>query len=414
MKLKQNITAIRFLVLALLALLSVVAMPTTARAQGDAKKDAAKVDQPKQSEESGVETKKVYVIPFRGEFGHDISATPVKKVLEDARKAEPDYLVVELNCAFASYGRRLRDDANAAGKFVYDQLETAREIAVLMTDDIRDSAEWKKKPQLIMWVKRALGGTAFIPFVSRDIYYASEAHHGGIGYMEEMFKGVGDEVAQEKQYSLRLGRAEGLAVKGGYDPRIIKAMSRSETVLSYSIINGKAELYDDTSGDFVLTIDGSKEESKDNYEDIIRFKGKAVLTLDAPTALKLGISKGTVDSMDDLLSELGIARNSKVVKGKAEKIFESWSEEVNGAERDFIKYWKDFGQVQVAGATAAERNKGRAQQIGILKKIAELLKKYKEAINPRAIQGAPAQWENNIESRIDAIQQQIRLDKDKK
>ena len=50
-------------------------------------------------------------------------------------------------------------------------------------------------------------------------------------------------------------------------------------------------------------------------------------------------------------------------------------------------------------------------QIGVLNKIRGLLNKYKEAINPRAIQGAPEGWDQEIDIMLEQIRQQIRVDK---
>lgn len=366
-----------------------------------------------ESDQDKIENKGVYVITMKGELGHNVSATPLKRVLDDAKKSQPDFLICVVDFDFSFFGQKMKDQANAAGGQAYNQLEKVRELGVLMTDDIRDDPTWKKKPQLVMWVKKALGGPAFLPFISPIIYYHSDALHGGIGYLEKSFGGTGDEVVREKQYSLRLGRAEGLAIKGGYDPRIILAMSRSETVLSYDLVNGKAVLRDDDKGQEVLTIDGSKEENKDNYEDIIRGKGKAVLTLNARTALALGISKGTVDTMDDLLSELGIARNHTMIKGKSESILKTWASDVEEAETQFSELWAKFNEIQVAGKNASERNKARGRQLGVLRSISDLLRKYKEAINPRAIKGSPDNWENEIDRMTAKIQQDMRMDKGK-
>ncbi len=71
--------------------------------------------------------------------------------------------------AFGGYGTRLEDhEANPRmTSFAFQQLETAREVQTLFTDGIRDDPNWKtregKKPELIMWVKRAMGGARSSP-----------------------------------------------------------------------------------------------------------------------------------------------------------------------------------------------------------------------------------------------------------
>lgn len=371
----------------------------------------------KQAEAPSADAQRVYVINFRGEFGQDVTATPLKEALTEAKKLKADVIVMRIDCAFTYRGQE-RDDFNPADAgAAFNQLETARQLGTLLTDQIRDDPEWKSntpsgKPRLVAWVKKALGGVAFMPFIAPEIYYTSDARHGGIGYLERIFAGRGDFVVQQKQYSLRLGRAEGLAIKGGHDEKIIRAMSRSDYVLSFSLVGGKPVYFENMTGDELLTDDGDPEAGRaDTMEAIVRMEGNDVLTLDAKKAQRLGLSLGTVDTLDDLAFELGINRSYTVLPGKADRIFSNWSRDVRAAEDEIRKLFRDFQRVQIQGETPEERNRGRGQQIRILEDIKRLLDRYGEGINPRAIQGAPDQWEVQINQIIEQIKQQIRLDK---
>lgn len=363
---------------------------------------------------------KVYVINFKGEFGHDISATPMKAVLAEAKKMKADVIVIKIDCDFKYMGQARQEYNPADAGAAYNQLETVRQLGTLITDEIRDDADWKVntptgKPRLVAWVKKALGGVAFMPFLAPEIYYTSDGRHGGIGYLETIFGSTGDEVVRQKQYSLRLARAEGLAIKGGHEEKLIKAMSYAYYVLSVSFVGGKPEYHEDMTGDELLTDDANEDAGRrDTLEQIIRFQGNDVLTLDAKMAYRLGLSKGTVDTLEDLAFELGISRNYAVLSGKSDKIFATWAGDVSDAEQEFAKLWRDFGRVEVQGNTPEERNRGRGQQIRILEQIKKLLERYGEAINPRAIRGAPEQWEVRINQIIEEIKQQIRLDKPQK
>lgn len=362
--------------------------------------------------DDGLTHQKVFYIELKGEFGRDISVTPLKSILAEAKRAQPDVIIFKVATDFKVHGVERQDFNAADAGAAFNQLETVRELQTLFTDGIRDDPEWKTKPRLVMWVKKALGGVAFFPFVAPEIYYTSDALHGGIGALELIFEGVGDKVVQEKQYSLRLGRAEGLAIKGGYDARIIKAMTRIDYVLSYTLVGGKPVYFEDMSGDVLLTDDGDRgKQRRDTLEDEVRFRGNDVLTLNPQNALVLGVSKGTADTLDELLSELGIARTAELVKNRSASTLGEWSKNITEAEKDFARHWRDYGRITVTGATPAERNKGRGQQIGKLNDINTLLKRYKEAINPQQIQGAPEQWESRIDLMINQIKQQMRLDR---
>ncbi|MFN7558994.1 MAG: hypothetical protein ACK5RX_06495, partial [bacterium] len=169
----------------------------------------------------------VYLIKVRGEVGTDFSATPLKRALDDAKKIQPDVIVLQIDSAVKpknGRGGEGKDGENLLTEQsqAFDSVDSVTEISTLLIDDIRDNKGWVKKPRLVAWVKRALGPAAFLPFVCKDIYYTPDAVHGGIGYLDYYFNGVGDVVVREKQRSLRMGRAEGLAVKGGHDFRIIR------------------------------------------------------------------------------------------------------------------------------------------------------------------------------------------------
>lgn len=381
---------------------------------GEGEKDETPGIAPSQKKEAAVvgpDTKKVYFINMRGEIGRDVSYTPMKQILADMKKVQPDYLVIRVDMEFAARGEKVEDfdvDANNA----FQQMETVAQLGTLLIDGIRDDSGFVKKPQMVVWVRRALGGAAFIPFLSPNIYYTSDSLHGGIGYLELIFGNMGDRVVREKQFSLRLARAQGLAVASGYDRRIIEAMARTEYVLSYDLVGGKPVYQENMLGQNLLTDDGNPDEGRaDTIDQIARHTGNDWLTLRAPLAQTLGVSKGTIDSMDELVGELGIERDYKIYGDTPTKILRQWSRSVSEAELEFRRLWREFGRIEVEGETPELRNRGRGRQIGLLNDVKDLLKKYDEAINPRAIRGAPAQWENRIDVMIEEIKQQMRIDK---
>lgn len=372
---------------------------TTGRKPDAAKPDPIATD--------GVPT--VYVIRCTGEFGRDVSATPFAQVIEDVKKFQPDILVVEFDHVFGQYGEEIPDFLYSPGSF--DQLETARQLSTMLTDRIRDDAEWTKKPRLVGYIKKAMGAACFLPFVCPELYFHPDGLHGGVGGLEHIFDGVGDKVAQEKQYSLRLKRAEGLAEKGGHDPRIVRAMARMDYVLSYRMVGGKAEFLErmpETADEFLLTDDG-EEDRRDAAQDRLRYLGNDVLTLNAVTAEKIGLSKGTVSNLSELMYAMGYTREFNEVKGRSGEILKRWSEEVNRAEANLQRLFRQFQQVEVrAPGQYRERTAARTQQKSILREARTIFSRYKEALNPRRFPADAAI--NQIDTMIDQIDQQQRLD----
>jgi hypothetical protein len=377
----------------------------------DAKPDP-KDAKPAKSDDKSASGPSVYLVHLTGELGRDIASTDLREVMSDVKKYQPDVLIFKVDMDFKFYGEEVPDYVTSTAGPAFNQLETVRELQTMVTDEIRDDAGWANKPRLVMWVRKALGGAAFLPFVAKEIYYTSDAHHGGIGYLERMFDGVGDKVAQEKQYSLRLGRAEGLAIKGGHEPMLIKAMARADYVLSVTFVGGRPEFHEDESGEMLLTDDG-KEGNRDTLQDVVRFKGNDVLTLDAPLAERLGLSLGTVDTVEDLLTKLGIDKGHRLIDGRSDEIIATWGRAVSEAHVEFRRLYRELQRVPTGGQTYDERSRNRGRQINLYTDMLALLNKYGEALNPRELRGMPDDVKHGISIRIEEIKTQQRLDKRK-
>lgn len=345
---------------------------------------------------------KVYTIHLKGWFGEDISQTPLRDAVKDAKQYEPDYLIIVMeNDWDAKRFGGMGDIPDEAGFF--DQFRRAEDMDPIFTAEI--PREWEKQPKIVFWVKRAMGGAAFLPLVCKDIYFSSEAKLGGIGGLEKSFGSTGDEVVREKQFSLRIGRAEGMAITGGYDPRLIKALARTEYVLSVGFEGGSPVFYEGMPraerGEILLTDDGEGE-NEDNIQDLARGLGNDNLTLKADIAYKIGLSKGTADTFEDLMRELGIARTYTQIDGKSDQIFKNWSEGLERAKRDCQRIWEDFQRVQVGGSYE-DRKRARGQQIRLLDDLERLLRRYEEALNPGQL-GVPGSGDIGI------MRERIRLE----
>jgi hypothetical protein len=352
------------------------------------------------------DVKSVYVIELKGKFGSDISQTPIRDAVKDAKRLEPDYLVVVMDNDWTRDEglEKLGDDVAGA----FDQLFRAEDMDPIFTREIPH--EWDKQPQVIFWVKKAMGGAAFLPLICSDIYFHPDGRLGGVGYIEEMLKGGGDEVVVQKQLSLRLGHAEGMALMGGHEPKLINAMCLTSYVLSVRFEGDEPEYLErmpENDAEYLLTDDG-KDANVDSFAERSRGKSNDILTLDAQWAQKLKLSKGTVASMDDLMFALGISRNHEILKGRSESILENWRDGVASYRRDIETELKEFERIMVQGDTPRKRNQLRGQKISRLQAAQKIMKKYAEAINPRQF-GFPDYEDLNI--MIEQLRMEIRRDK---
>ena len=353
---------------------------------------------------------KYYWVQLHGEIGSQISETPLREAVRDARQLGADTIIIDYNPVWELNERSALPELTAN----FDELFRAERIAEIFTDDI--PKDWAKQPRIAMWVKNAMGGGVFLPIVCKENYFSSDATMGGLGNLGGMFGGTGDEIVRKKQESLRLGHAEGWCIEGGYDFRLIRAMCYREFVLSYRNNEGKVELfegYPTNVGEELLTDDG-KDQNSDGLDSILRGTGNDVLTINARLAEILGVSRKTVDTRDDLLAAMDIALNSVELKGRAKNIMKDWDNGVQNTKRQLLKLMDDFRDIRVqAPGDYAARSKARGQQRSVLEQMVRLLKgKYGEGLSPRWL------GENQVwgEVEINVTLERLRIDqtKDKK
>lgn len=382
----------------------------TEPAKGDGKDDAV-VDVSGKPIPAGNLT--VYVINMAGPFPKGCSNTPMEKVVADIKRLQPDILVARFDHQFTNRGRQTVDFDSDEGAF--DVLEKARELDTILNDQILNDSSIKQ-PRRVAWIKKALGAACFLPFTFPEIYFTSDGLMGGVGGIEHLFDGVGDERAREKQRSLRMGRAKGLAVKGGHPEEIMMAMADGRFALSYKIVGGDVKFLPrmpEGPDEILLKDDGAvNPEHSDSMEDMVRMKGNDYLTLDAVTAQRIGFSKGTADTLDDLMFKMGITRNYSQLKNKSRDILAEWAQDVAKAERDLQKIFRDYQGVQVKPPGGyKERTAARTIRKGYLRQAMSIAEKYGEAINPRLIQGSADTLLGRLRVIIDQIEQEQRLDR---
>lgn len=348
---------------------------------------------------------KYYWIDLKGEFGRDISETPIRNAVREAQVNKADYIIVSIKADWKpQYGEAYADFGDNLSE-VFRAEPMAKVFAEIAN-------EWDEQPTTVFWVKDAMAGAAFLPFISPNIYFHSEGRLGGLGGLSFLFRGVGDDFVQEKQKSLRMGHAEGVLRLGGYDDRLVRAMSRYEAVYTLTYENGVPKMVDrmpENPGEELLTDDGEGANA-DRMEDRVRGIGNDVLTLDARLAKLLGVSKGTVDSKDELLTELGLARGATEISGKSEKIFKDWSTGLDNAQRQLRRLVNDYREIEVEGEWT-ERTAARGKQKRTLLEIKGVLNRWGEALSDRWLGQNGIPGIGQLDTLIEQIGIEQKLDK---
>ncbi|HYF14898.1 MAG TPA: hypothetical protein VD971_07495 [Phycisphaerales bacterium] len=386
------------------------AKPAAAAAKADVK-DASKTAKdekektPAPSETEGKQ--RYYWIDLKGRFGQDITQTPIRDAIDNAKAQQADVLVFHLDAAPVGDSLDFAGDAKVELEHQFDELMRAEEIMPILVDEI--STEWENPPRIVFWVKRAMAGAAFLPLVSKEIYFHPEGRLGGIGNLSTMMRG--NERVVEKQISLRLQHAAGWANVGGYPEVLVRAMAREEFVLSYKIEDGRPVYFErlPESPDEELLTDSGKDAFADTIDAAARNTGNDSLTLDAALAQKLLVSKGTVETKDDLLIALGLDREGVDVSDKSKKITEGWSERLGRARRDVARLMEEFQGIEVQDpAGYRERTAARSARINKLRQLKTVLETFMEAWDPEYLSRVGVPLGNGGKPDISALDTQIK------
>jgi hypothetical protein len=324
---------------------------------------------------------------LNGNFGEQISQSPILKAMKEAIKQKAEVIIVEVDNTWKMGDGELAEEAvDAAAAF--DEFHRAEKIlevfATAMPDIARESGQ--QPPRLVFWVRRAMGGAAFLPLMSKEIYFHPEGKIGGVGNLATMMKG--HERVVEKQISLRLKRAIGWVNLSGYaySEELVRSMTQDWYVSSVRFQDGRPVIFEglpENPGEELLTDDG-KEDRKDGIEAIARNEGNDVLTLNERNAKLLGLSKGTVESKSDLLAALRLDRAGYEVPGKPERVMEDWRVGLERAMGQVRDLWREYNEVQVGG-DYDERRRARSTQLQKLNALVSVLKMWAEGLPVREL-----------------------------
>jgi hypothetical protein len=343
----------------------------------DAKKDAGKSDSAAEA------ANRVYYADLNGEFGVDISATPMIRALRDAKANNANVIIFRLSNKWGTEMDEIQNQETADDETIIEDVFGV--VGIYDKVFVEELPKiYPERPRIVFWVNQAMGGCSMLPFTSSEIYMTSEGRLGGMGYLFATVAGARDKVVQQKLMSARLGHLEGMANKGGYSPQIIRAMCSYEYVLSYKMDGGKPvyieKIADPTKGEVLLT-DSGRDIEADTMQQRVRGEGNDFLTLRAKLAEDLGISKGTADDFQSLLSRMDILNNHTKVESKSARISSDWAAELDTARRTIRRLWQEYGEVEVqAPGGYDERTRARGERRAKVEGMIAQLRRYEESL----------------------------------
>lgn len=345
-----------------------------------------------------------YYLELTGNFAEQITQTPIRDAIKKAKDAKSDMVIMMLD---ANWERQMPGDKKLDVEGAqFDQFFRAEEIIKVYTTELESQWELPKKPRIVFWIKQAMGGAAFMPLASREIYFHSSARMGGVGNLGGMFGAMGDEVVRKKQESLRLKTAVGWANRGGYPEVLIRAMTMREFVLSVKFEGGQPVYFErmPESPDEILLTDDGEEGNRDTIQQAAMGETNDVLTLKADIAQKLGVSKGTVDTKEELLTALGLTRVGVDVSNNSQRIMKQWADGLDAAKRQLKRLRDEYQEIRVDPPGGYnERTKARGQQMQKLQQMKRLLQQWEEALSRRWLQQNGIPSIEQIDNQIDAL-----------
>jgi len=344
---------------------------------------------------------KVCVIELTGEFGRDISETPMRDAAKDAQRRGADVVIFAIDNDWSA-SKILKEIEKGDDEAEFDRFARADDMDMIYSEEM---TRWDKPPRIVFWVKKAMGGAAFLPLACKEIYFSSEGRMGGIGNLGELLKGVGDDAVQEKQRSLRLARAEGMTRTGEHPLEILRAMAIKKYILCVSYDGGRIVFHErmpENPGEVLLTDDGIGE-NQDTQAEIAAGEGNDALTLNAKLARDVGLSRGTADDIQGLLFAMDLPRTATVLETRSPQIMKGWSDGVDRAERDIRRLFQEMQEIQ-PGNTFEERTRARGLQKKKLNDISGILDRYAEAFGKREVANFRAQISDRLKA-IDTEQQ---------
>lgn len=351
---------------------------------------------------------RIYFVNLTGEFGEQISPKPFADVLEDARENKADIIIFNLDNEWVYRDDRTQERVDVAQEGRFNEWRDAELFIKLLTERVR--AEWEKPPRIVFWIRRAMGGLAFLPFIGKENYFHSDGKMGGIGNLTLMYQDRGDEVVQQKMISLQLQTAVSWANMGGYPEELVRAMTMPAFVLTVKIVDGKPRYFErmPQGPDEELLTDNGEGVNADSLSDIARGGGNDVLTLTPRVAKLINFSQGTVDTREELLAALGLDREGVIVaEGSGDRIMARWARDLKTAEGSLRRMMLELGEIPNGGANVQAQRQNISRRINKWTQIQTLLRRFSEGWDPRFLMEQQVPINGDGTPNLVAIQNQI-------
>ena len=288
-----------------------------------------------------------YIIPMKGQIGTDIHPSIYEEVAQDIREKKPDLLVFIMNCADADDLMIPLNEKTEEGLFLHHEY---RELIDLFKDELADF------PQ-VMWVQDSVGFSSLVAMGWENLYMTPDARLGGLRLVGERAEGWSDTDVAAKMMAAWTGIGKGFLENGRYAMELADAMMRPEFKLSASF-KGREVVWSLTNeGEFLVD---------DDDERTVEFRAKI--------AEDLGVSDGTVETLDDLAFLLGY-REYRVISDEDDSLVGDYVEDWRRTFENTKVWWGDYFQ-HIGWASGDETLKWTGRAKNDVQKIIRAIERY--------------------------------------
>jgi hypothetical protein len=296
--------------------------------------------------------KSVLIIPMSGQTLTDIRAEVYADIQEDIETLNPDLIVIEINCKDAKdiFYTQMRWYDPKETDLIAPMAENLPEIAKVFRLHLKDIEQ-------IAFVKDSIGAITPLTLSWEKIYMTPTARLTGTTKLAQRYLGISDLNVRGKMRTAWTNMGSILGGYGKRDPDLTLAFVDPEKRLS-GTWNGKhVDWFNHHLGDFSI-----------NPYQIF------VSGIPATLAEELGISKATVDSLNDVLL-LNDIREYHIV---GEEITNELNDYVKSWRKNLVKakdLWGDYRQ-QSGWATGTQRMRWLVKNKNTIKSLIGVCKKY--------------------------------------
>ncbi len=206
--------------------------------------------------------------------------------------------------------------------------------------------DYKKRFRTVAWIESAISAAAMTAHCVEEIYFTPQGNYGACTGWSGALVAVKDRPLEEVLYMM-----EKISARGGYDPKIMRAMQIMEPLSCTMDERGDVHWYQNLTGDNIVNPEGK------------------ILTFNAVTAAKYKFSKGTAATHEELAKLMGYQevewvgtpeRGSPWPISKAEASIRQFRDRTYNDEQRMNEYFTSY-QTAVQRAQAMQEKSDRAK-----------------------------------------------------